>query len=141
MSTEEDTPYQGSASRQRKKPGTVSRRGKTPGRSASPRQTKLRFDELTDVQNACLEAAQEAAHSHTRDSLICAADVVAHVTRSLDAGETVTIARSISRAQASRALRQLCAWKILQREPRDSRGWGQGWYPVYYTLNNKVARA
>jgi hypothetical protein len=129
----ENTPYQGSAS---------SRRKKTPSRSVASRQAKpLRFDELTDVQNACLEAAQEAAHSHTRDSLICAADVVAHVTRLIDLGETATIARPISRAQASRALQQLCAWKILQRETRDSRGWGQGWYPVYYTLNDKTALA
>lgn len=137
-----DTPYQGSASGQRKKPGTDSRREKTPSRSVASRQAKsLRFDELTDVQNVCLEAAQEAAHSHTRDALICATDVVAHVTRLLDLGETATIARPISRAQASRALQQLCAWKILQREPRASRGWGQGWYPVYYTLNDKAARA
>ena len=142
MSTEEDTPYQESASRRTKKPGSASRRGKPQGRSGPPRRTKaLRFDELTDVQNACLEAAQEAAHSHARDSLICAADVVAHVTRVLDLGETATIARPISRAQASRALQQLCVWKILQREPRCSRGWGQGWYPVYYTLHEQTGRA
>lgn len=91
--------------------------------------------ELTDVQNACLEAAQAAVT--TSNSLINADDVVAHVTRELDLGNTATIARPLSRTQASRALQKLCAWKILRREPRGSRGWGRGWHPSYYALNKK----
>ena len=138
MSAEEDTLYQGktqgSTLRRRKSQG---KRGKSQDRSTPPRQTQsLHFDELTDVQSACLEAAQRAARNHTRDTLICAADVVTHVTRLLDLGETATIARPISRTQASRALQQLCAWRILQREPQ-----GQGGYPSYYTLNEKTGRA
>jgi len=107
-------------------------RGELRGRPA------LKIDELTDVQNACLEAAQEAAIATDRSSLINADDVVAHVTKALDHGGTATIARLVSRAQASRALQQLNAWKILRREPRSSQGWGRGWHPAFYALNETV---
>lgn len=96
-----------------------------------------RIDELTDVQNACLEAAQEVMNDPNRSSLISADDVVAHVIRELNHDRTATIARLVSKGQVSRALRQLQTWKILHREPRDSRGWGLGWYPVYYSLSAK----
>lgn len=64
--------------------------------------------ELNNAQNACLEAAQDAVTTHDRSSLINADDVVAHVTRELDLGNTAMNARPLSRAQASRALGLLC---------------------------------
>lgn len=91
-------------------------------------------DELTDAQNACLEAAQEAAADRDRSGVVSAGDVVAHVARAIARGETATIAHPISKAHAGRALRQLCDWGILRREPRSSLGWGRGWEAVYYAL-------
>ena len=71
-------------------------------------------NELTAAQNACLEAAEEEAAEEAfvakdRSGLVSARDVVVHVSRALANGETATIAGPISRAQASRALRQLCS--------------------------------
>jgi len=90
--------------------------------------------ELTDVQNACLEAVQEASRDPKRSSLISADDAVAYVEGLLGHEEVSTISRPISKSQASRALQQLCAWGLLRREPRSSRGWGQGWEVSYYAL-------
>jgi hypothetical protein len=88
--------------------------------------SKLKVHDLTDVQNACLEAAQEIG-------VVSASEVVRYVDGLLDRCEIATIARPITKAEASRGLQSLCLWGILQREPRSSAGWGQGWHASFYT--------
>jgi hypothetical protein len=88
------------------------------------------MDESTDIQNACVEAAQE-----TEGGMVCADDVVKYVNSLLDKDETATIARPISKSQVSRTLQKLHNWGIMKREPRGSWGWGQGWQPSYYVID------
>ena len=88
-------------------------------------------DELTDIQNVCIEAAQEDKDGH----MVCADDVVKYVNGLLDRDETATIARPVTKTQVSRTLQELHSWGIMQREPRGSWGWGHGWQPSYYTMH------
>jgi predicted transcriptional regulator len=90
-------------------------------------RTKIKTSVLTDIQNACLEAAQESTMR-----CVSTSDVVWYVDSLVASGETATIARCITKAQASRALQSLHAMGVLKREPRASAGWGQGWWPSVY---------
>ncbi len=87
--------------------------------------------ELTDIENACLEAAQES-----KVGLVSADDVVGYVEVLLMRNETATIARPVSKAQVSRTLRKLHDHGILHRQPRGSLGWGQGWEASYYSIRS-----
>jgi hypothetical protein len=84
---------------------------------------------LSDIQNACIEAAQESKHI-----VVTASDVVDYVEDLWYRDEGATINRRITKVQASRALQGLHNMGIFERQPRASAGWGNGWWPSVYRL-------
>lgn len=85
------------------------------------------YDEMTDIQNACVEVGQE-------EGIFTVPMVVDHVRRSVDNDDTATIARYVTEGQVKRAIATLRSWGIVRSLPRASRGWGQGWHIGAYQL-------
>ena len=75
--------------------------------------------ELTDNENLCLEAAQE-------QGTVYADDVCTYVYQSYG--------HEWPKAKATRLLCRLTKLGILERLPRVSAGWGQGWHPSAYKV-------
>lgn len=86
--------------------------------------------ELTAEENIVLECAQEADRKPSvRSGMIDADDVVAY------AGDNEI---AMTKNRATTLLSRLTGWGMLRREPRASRGWGQGWHAVKYSLTDSA---